>query len=50
VLADVAASRSGVDRTSVLATLGGPLPADDAGVLRLAQDASRIRVEVAHVR
>jgi hypothetical protein len=50
LLADVAAARSGVDRDLVLATLTGPLPADDASVLRLAEDAIRIREEVARVR
>jgi hypothetical protein len=50
VLADVAVARSGIDRQLVLATLAGPPPADDAGVLRLAQDAGRIREEVALVR
>jgi hypothetical protein len=50
LLADVAAARSGVDRDLVLATLTGPLPADDASVLRLAEAAIRIREEVARVR
>jgi hypothetical protein len=50
VLADVAANRSGVDRQLVLATLAGPLPADDVSVLRLAENAGRIREEVARVR
>jgi hypothetical protein len=50
VLADVAAARSSVDREAVLATLAGPLPADDDSVLKLAQDAGQIREEVARVR
>jgi hypothetical protein len=50
LLAEVASARSGVDRHLVLATLTGPLPADDASVLRLAEDAIRIREEVARVR
>jgi hypothetical protein len=50
VVADVAAGRAGVDPEVVLATLAGPLPADDDSVLKLAQDASQIREEVARVR
>jgi Domain of unknown function (DUF4350) len=50
VLAEVAAARSSVDREAVLATLAGPLPADDDSVLKLAQDAGQIREEVARVR
>jgi hypothetical protein len=50
VLAEVAAARTGMDRRAILATLAGPVPTDEAGMLRLAQDAARIRQEVARVR
>jgi hypothetical protein len=48
VLADAAAAKSGLDRSMVLATLAGLPPADEAGLVALAQAADAIRQEVIH--
>jgi hypothetical protein len=50
VLADAAAGKAGVDRGLVLATLAGPPPADEAGLVALAQAADAIRQEVTHAK
>ena len=47
-LADLVSERAGVDRDQVLATLAGPGPLDEAGLLALAQAAEAIKREVAH--
>jgi hypothetical protein len=48
VLADVATARTGLDRNHVHATLAGPPPVNEAGLIALAQSADAIRQEVAH--
>jgi hypothetical protein len=47
-LAELVSSRAGLDRDRVLATLGGPGPLDEAGLLALAQAGEAIKQEVAH--
>jgi Domain of unknown function (DUF4350) len=48
VLADAAAAKTGLDRGLILATLAGPPPVDEAGLVALAQAADAIRQEVTH--
>jgi hypothetical protein len=48
VLADATAARTGLDRRLILATLAGLPPADEAGLIALAQAADGIRQEVTH--
>jgi hypothetical protein len=47
-LAELVSSRAGLDRDRVVATLGGPGPLDEAGLLALAQAGEAIKQEVAH--
>ena len=49
ILADATAARTGADPGLILATLAGPPPADEAGLMALAQAADAIRQEVDHV-
>jgi len=48
VLADAVAVRTGLDKALVLATLAGPPPPDEAGLVVLTHAADTIRQEVAH--
>ena len=50
ILAATTAARTGLERNFILSTLAGPAPADEAGLVALAQAADSIRQEVAHVR
>ena len=47
ILAQATAARTGLDPATILATLAGPAPADEAGLVALAQAADSIRQEVA---
>ena len=47
-LADVVAERTGTPVAEVLATLAGDVPADEAGLVELAQSIESLRLEVVH--
>jgi hypothetical protein len=50
VVAEVAASRTGLDRQRILAALTAPVPPSDATLVALAQFTEAVRQEVAHAR
>jgi hypothetical protein len=49
-VATVVAERTGLDRAMVLATVAGPPPTDEAGLVALSGAADSIRQELAHAR
>jgi hypothetical protein len=50
VTATVVAARTGLGRDMILATVAGPPPTDEAGLVTLAANADTIRQELAHAR